>query len=307
MIDFKTDFSRGVLLRLVVALLLLGVGLAYAMPFILRFYFTDQLTTTGYIINGAIVALFLLGMGDVVVNLVRYMREERALGRFIKALDGDLYSTLENVDPRSLIQRRLHTVQTLAKQNAPINHNALAATLVAKESTRIGLLKFINSVLILTGVFGTIVSLSIALLGAANLLEAGQELANMQLVIHGMSTALNTTLTAIVCYFVFGYFYLKVLDAKTHLLSGVEQVTALYLMPKYSHTADHLLHDVAGLARNLRQVSEAMQAAQRELLDTTRALREVVAGAERQFGPVAEDISAIRRLLRDGFRLPEEG
>jgi hypothetical protein len=195
---------------------------------------------------------------------------------------------------------------SLHRQGAPINHAALASTLVARESTTISLPKFINNILILTGVFGTIVSLSIALVGASNILDTDQQQAgDMGMVIHGMSTALSTTITAIVCYLIYGYFYIKLTDAQTHVLSGVEQVTTVYLLPRYHHTPESIVHEVAGLVRELRGVASEMRSAQSDYADAGSRLHSLVATLEQRVTPVSEDLRSIKRVLRDGFRLPE--
>ena len=104
---------------------------------------------------------------------------------------------------------RYKTLLDLYSRRTAINHNALASTLMAQESSYISFPKFVNNILILTGVFGTIVSLSIALLGASDMLGNINDGDGLGVVIHGMSTALSTTMTAILAYLFFGYFYLK--------------------------------------------------------------------------------------------------
>ena len=46
-------------------------------------------------------------------------------------------------------------------------------------------------------------------------------------------TALSTTITAIVCYVFFGYIYQRLPMPRTNLISGIEQVTTTFLMPKF--------------------------------------------------------------------------
>ena len=42
---------------------------------------------------------------------------------------------------------------------------------------------------------------------------------------------MSTTLTAIIAYLFFGYFYIKLTDTQTFLISKIEEVTATTLMP----------------------------------------------------------------------------
>jgi hypothetical protein len=304
MVDLSVNYSRRVLLRLVI-LLLLAVALVFTgLREISEVYFSNQLTNTGFIINGFIVSLFVIGTLKIVLVLARYQNEESALKRITDALEEGDYLPDSDVSAKRLISQRLAAIRSLSKRNAPIDHSALAATLLANESTRISFARFVNNTLILVGVFGTIVSLSMALVGASNLLSNVESMAGMEQVIHGMSTALSTTMTAIVCYLFFSYFFIKLTDVQTRLLSAIEQVTTLYLLPQYAHSSDTMLHEVAGLVRSLQQVVTQMQQSQGDYLAAGQGLREVVSAVNDQITPMGRNIETIKGVLHEGFRLP---
>ena len=155
--------------------------------------------------------------------------------------------------------------------------------------------------------FSRTVSLSIALAGASNLLDAAQDTGDMGLVIHGMSTALSTTITAILCYLFYGYFYLKLSDAQAHLLSGVEEVTAVYLLPEFSRDSETMLQDVASLIYELREAAEGMKHVQLDYALAGTRLHEVVGSLNQRVNTTADDIGRIKQILRAGFRLPAQG
>ncbi|MDH5785936.1 MAG: hypothetical protein OEZ16_10075 [Chromatiales bacterium] len=306
MIDLSTNYSRRVLLRLF-ALMMIALALILGgLKVIGEVYFSNQLTDTGLIINGVIVGLFVVGTLKIIAVLLQYQSEESALHQLVEALEDGDYLPESEVSPKRLIAQRLQVIRMLSKRNAPVDHSALAATLLASESTRISFSRFVNNTLILVGVFGTIVSLSMALVGASNLLSNVESMAGMERVIHGMSTALSTTMTAIVCYLFFGYFFIKLTDAQTRLLGNIEQVTTLYLLPQYTHSSDTMLHEVAGLVRSLQQVVSQMQQAQGDYLTAGQGLREVVAQVNEQITPLGRNIETIKGVLHEGFRLPQK-
>ncbi len=308
MVEITQNFSRGVLVRLAVVLALAATVLIFNVDFISNVYMRNQLTFTGWIINGGILAIFLLGLARIILVLRRYMEEERALNRFVRALEADQPDPTAGFHRGCLIAYRYQAILTLSRDNAPVNHAALAAAQVARESTLISLPKFVNNILILTGVFGTIVSLSIALVGASNVLGAPQlGPGSMGMVIHGMSTALSTTITAIVCYLVYGYFYLKLTDAQTNLFSQVEEVTTLYLIPRYAHTPEDLVQRVANLVKGLNEVTQMMRTAQADSVEVSNRLHALIADLNQRSEPMAEDLEVIKRILREGFRLPGPG
>jgi len=305
--DTRTNFSGRMLLRLVLLGLVVLAALAANVAFIKELYFTSQLTAAGNIINGSILVVFLLGLVKIILALMRYMREEAAIARLVSRLQSGQDKLLKGVSAKSIIGRRFQTLSALSEQYARINHSALAATLVASESTRTSFAKYISNILILTGVFGTIVSLSIALAGASNLLEGIDESGNMGLVIHGMSTALSTTITAILCYLFYGYFYIKLGDAQAHVLSLVEEVTSVYLMPRFSHDSESLLHEVTGLVNGLREAAAGMRQIQQEFAAAGTGLNESVEEFATSTRQATAHIYELKQLLREGFRLPPAG
>lgn len=303
MIRFRANFSRSVLLQMLVVGAVLVAAVLLNADFLQRFYMGRQVTPIGIIINGAIFALFLTGIGLVISSLLRYAGEERALAHFIRNIEDNEADLKYKVPTGSLIARRYDAIMEINRQNAPVNHSALAAMLSAEEGTRVSLPKFINNILILTGVFGTIVSLSIALLGASDLLESANDLEGMGIVIHGMSTALSTTITAIVSYLVFGYFYLKLVDAQTHLIRGIEEVTSIYLVPRYTTQQEGIVSEVGALVRALRLAADQLTAAQEENALTEARLREAIDLNSIRMASVSEDVKRANALLREGFRL----
>lgn len=306
-INFRRHYSRNSLLRMII-LAALGAALAlWKWDLINDVYFKDQLTQLGWVINGAIVALFLTGILRMVFSFLGYMREEAALLRFIRNADKRPDANpLKGIGGGTMIAQRYNTLVELHEARTPINQNALASALVAAESTRSSMAKFINNTLILTGVFGTIVSLSIALIGASDVLENAVSATGMGMVIHGMSTALSTTITAIICYLYFGYFYLRVSDAQTNLVSGIEQVTTVHLLPKFQVQTDSVLYEFTGLIRSLQGLVAEMQNAQKGMQDTQEQIVQTLEHYKQRADSWDAHMDTIIHYLQLGFRLRDD-
>lgn len=307
----KLRHSRNVLIILAVFIAVIGIISFFNKSFITNIYFGDQLTIVGQVINGFIVALFLAGIVKIIQLLVSYAREESAIEVFLQNCLVSDRALLSGVNPESIIAARYNDLSRSSHQGISIDHGTLASLLVARESTRVSLPKFIHNILILTGVFGTIVSLSLALLGASNLIGSSESLNEMNLVMHGMSTALSTTMTAIVCYILFSYFYHKLTDVQTAVVTEVESATTLYLLPRFSKTPDSLVSDVSSLVKSLHDVVQEMQRVQVTLstLDDRYAGFEerLVKNSERQeqyLSFMSEKLAGINKVLYAGFRLP---
>jgi hypothetical protein len=283
--------------------ILLGFLLLINHEFLINLYIKNQATNTGYIVNGSILALFIIGVSRLIVLLLRYSTEENALTRFIRNMQNDASLPTERISKRSLIYNRYIAVLEISKHNVAVNHSALASTLRATESTRLSLPRFISNILILTGVFGTIISLSIALMGASDIIDSADGISGMSIVIHGMSTALSTTATAIICYLFFGYFYMKLIDVQTELLSGIEQATTLYIMPRFTYQTDSMLHEVGNLVKALHEAASMMSRTQVDYTEAGRNLNKLTAIYADRLTRLSEDIDEIKSLLRDGFRL----
>lgn len=304
MVQFKANYSRSILFQFLMLSILAGFLLLINQEFIINFYIKNQETNIGYIVNGSILLLFLIGIVRIVLLLLRYSREESSLARFIKNVQHKEKLPTDHISKSSLIYNRYLSVVEISKHNIAINHSALASTLVATESSRLSLPRFISNILILTGVFGTIISLSIALLGASDIIDSADGITGMSVVIHGMSTALSTTSTAIICYLFFGYFYMKLTDAQTQFLSGLEQATTLYIMPRFTYQTDSMLHEVGNLVKALRVAADVMAKTQTDFSEAGRNLNLLTGSTADRITRLSADIDEIKVLLRAGFRLP---
>jgi hypothetical protein len=122
-----------------------------------------------------------------------------------------------------------------------------------------------------------------------------------------MSTALSTTITAIVCYLFYGYFNLKLSDAQSHLLGSIEEVTTVYLLPRFSHDSESMLHEVAGLIHGLRQAAAGMKNIQQDFAEVGSRLHDTIDELNTKVHATSVDLETIKQVLREGFRLPAAG
>lgn len=298
-------YTRNILVQIaVLSAICLGV-IVWQREFLYEVYFNHQVSNVGLVINGGILLLFLAGLTRLVSLFFRYNREEQMLNRFILNIRQKV-EPAQGVDTHSLIVQRYRTLLDLHNRRTQINHNALASTLVAGEASLIGFPRFVNSVLILTGVFGTIVSLSIALLGASDMIAAITEISGLGTVIHGMSTALSTTMTAIIAYLFFGYFYLRLTDTQTYLVSRIEDITATVLLPRFQVQQETVVKDFSDVIRAAAALVKKLDSSQQKYEETAEKLGEILEMYREEMQHNGAALDELVRLTRTGFRLSGE-
>ncbi len=299
--------SVNVLVRMALALALVTSVIVWQHEYLLNLYIRNQATSVGYVINGAIVVLFLLGLIQMIRLFMLYRVEEIALDTFEKAVKEGKGDNLKDLLPAtSIIGQRYNTVLGFFSARTEINHNALAATLLARESSRTSFIKFINNILILSGVFGTIVSLTVALLGASTAISATDSMRGIDVVIHGMSTALSTTMTAILAYFLYGYFYLKLLDNQSYILGRVEHLTATVLMPRYQAATRSPEQNMNEMFANTVEAITKIDTFINQINNINTSQHKMFSDFEKLTKQNMELLMDIRSILRAGFRLRDD-
>jgi uncharacterized MnhB-related membrane protein len=224
---------------------------------------------------------------------------------------------LADFDAPSLLIDRHAAIRRLFETGAPVDHGAISAIMTAAESLHLSFPRFVNNVLILTGVFGTVSSLIFALVGATDVLQNAAPGSGMGLLLLGMNTALTTTATAIVCYFFFTFFFQRFSDLQTWVVSRLEQAALIYMVPDFTHEPEAVGHqtkllveDVRELVRELRAGLGGIESAVARLDEASRARHQqgedVIAGQEAQSEKLVLSLERLDRLesvLVEGFRL----
>ena len=290
--------------------LLAGIAIVLALvflnyDFLYEFYIENQETLTGPVINGFILLLFFTGLIRIIQGYGFYSSEESALKQFRKNMTRGIDEPDEGIPANSLIVERYRRIQELNNSRTSVDHNALAATLLAQQSLKTSYPHFINNILILAGVFGTIIALSISLVGANEMISQGGSVSGMTTVIHGMSTALSTTMTAIFCYIFFHFFYSKLTDIQTNILSNIEEITQNMIDAEPIVTEADVLRDTDNILQELQSLITEMRSTQQENSRSAMQLANVIKISQQSTGNINHHMDRLETLLREGFRLPD--
>jgi ABC-type multidrug transport system fused ATPase/permease subunit len=302
-VNIKKNSAKSTLIQIVIFLITIAVLILINKEVIANLYTSGEISKVGMIINAIIIVLFLLGMLRIVTVLFRYISEHQVLLKLVEYLKENASNPVSRLPEDSLAAQRYRAVRWVSKQGAPINQAAMAASTNASENSRLTVIRFVHSTLILAGVFGTVVSLSMALIGAAGLLNSPEGVKEMGTIISSMSSALSSTVTAIVCFFMFAYFYLRLNDARIQLLSSIEDVTSLYLLPKVTHTEDAMIGQVTELTKALNVAADKLLMVEQTFITAGDRLQHAVNDLQGQVSN--SSLEEIKDLIRKGFHLSE--
>ena len=302
--NISRNTARSTLFQVVLFLVLLAAALFWQRNNIADLYLSGEINPVGWLLNGVIILLFLLGMLRMISLLLSYSSEHNVLERLVESVNDGANDPASDLSENALAVKRYRYVTEMARQANSVDQGALASNLSTSEQSRFTLVRYVNSVLILLGVFGTVVSLSIALIGASSLLDSPEGANKMGMIIGGMSSALSTTMTAIVCFVIYAYFYLRLNNARAQLLNGIESMTATYLLPNAMHTESSLMSQVGELTIALNKSVERLTEVQQHFITAADHLNAAVLKQSKGSGVSEETLLEFKELLREGFRLP---
>ncbi len=296
--------AQSVFIQLIAVLVVLTIIVLWQKDFLYELYLGRNQSRIGLVINVAIGVLFVLGIIRICSLLKFYQQQTEQIAHFSENVRRDTELT-RSVDRNSLVGMRYTAFRQSQLLKSPVNHSALASVSVAEESGRLGFPKFVNNVLILTGVFGTIVSLSIALLGASDMIASTTEIGGLGTVIQGMSSALSTTMTAIIAFFIFSYFYQCLTDIQTNCISKLEYVTTTQIVPMFFTEPEAMVNDYSNLITSMAQVVNALEHQHQQFLQTTSGIERSLTELTGQINHSSQSFEKIIHLLSEGFRLSE--
>ena len=279
---------------------------------IIDLYFSDGKTI---VLNGTIVLLFASGIYQLFKAYRHYSIEERELGDFdCKTAENDYGNPGGG---SSIIRKRYVAVRTLYERRIPINHGILSSIMTAEESLYQSYPKFINNVLILTGVFGTIISLILALVGASSILDSTLPGEGIGTMLSGMNTALTTSATAIVCFFIFTYFYQRFTDIQTFIFAKIEETVVNDIIPLFSFDSETVNHETKELIREINRIIgkanensahvratvDGLNDYSKEYLASMNLLIQNEDKRQERTETMIQRLENIQRVLLEGFRL----
>ena len=290
------------LITLYSVLIIILIGVIITFPWLKKIYITNAHTKVGYAINIFIVLLFITGIVKVFLELKRYLKEEKSIFKFMLNCKNNVGDKLFGIDKGSLIAERYSHIKQLCEEGFKPDIKILSGFLLLNEDNRKTLLKFINNILILTGVFGTVISLIISLLGATNFIKFTDE-KSMSIIIYGMSTALNTTFTAILCFFIFNYFLLKLNQIQKNIALQIEKLTYFHILPELETSQEKILFNVDKQLSEIKDVVSKFNETQEGLREYAFRFSKLINLNYEIFKKIDSSLKDIQNILKEGFRL----
>ncbi len=298
----RGNAGREALIQMVIILPVIAALAFWQRDFIKAIYFHGQASSLGLVLNAVIVGLFVVGIIKLIISFLVYSREERNILLFVKSRQQGSERLARKIDEDSLIGERFMRIRDLHERNVPINHGIISSIMMAEAGRNLNFPRFVNNILILAGVFGTIISLLLALAGASDVLDSvsGE---GMELVLHGMNTALTTTATAIVAYFIYTYFFHKLLSVHSTVFARLEDAVLTYVVPEFAYDSDTTNRQIFEVVGELAKAVQTLRADTDGIAISLEKMSDWSDKQNEQLNKLGLQLENMTVLLAKGFRI----
>lgn len=92
-------------------------------------------------------------------------------------------------------------------------------------------------------------------------------------------------MSAIISYLIFGYFYIKLIDTQTYLISRVEEVTATTLLPHLQSIQDQVTMDYSDSIRGATELMQRFDQSQKNYANAALQLQASIEEFATNFKP----------------------
>ncbi|NNE64159.1 MAG: hypothetical protein HKN34_08750, partial [Gammaproteobacteria bacterium] len=104
-----TSLSLKIIIQFAIAVIAIVILILWNLDFMNRFYLQNQQTQTGIIINSVIAGLLISGLIAILINLIRYKREEQAIVLFVNNIESLRPDLTHGIPDSSMIVKRYST------------------------------------------------------------------------------------------------------------------------------------------------------------------------------------------------------
>ena len=113
-------------------------------------------------------------------------------------------------------------------------------------------------------------------------------------------------MTAILAYFLFGYFYLKLLDTQSFILGRIEHITATVLLPQYQAATRSPEQNLSEMLTGTVEAISKFESFIGQIQEISATQNEMFVKFETLTDQNMELLRDIRSILRTGFRLRDK-
>ena len=99
---------------------------------------------------------------------------------------------------------------------------------------------------------------------------------------------------------------MRLMDARTQLLANVEDVTSLYIIPRFKQDEKSLTAEMQALVSEVKNAAEVLNRTQNRYLEAGERLQLAADDMHKAIVQSSDNIRIIRDSVREGFRLGAE-